>query len=244
MGLAGSPGVIKQQSQKRSLPTEVATAIITSYYSRGVAAADRARDRADKGYTIASAIAASLVAAGVFTHLDKRQGWVQATGLTALGLWLLAALLFIYAVSLPVSQKDDDDPPWTDEVEFADGVAEQVDAEVKTLRQRLLAAVAVTVCATAVTLVALSLGTALAAPSTTERERIVLTPKGDADLAKLCKNSVADVWGILDPGTLKDPVVSLALPAKECNAGKTTVHLPKADIAATEKVSVFPKFRR
>lgn len=238
-----APEDAAKKPKARELPREVANAIIEGYYSRGVAAADRARDRADKGYTIASALAAALVAAGVFAHLDEKPEVVQITGLVALGCWLLAALLFIYAVSLPVRDDEDDAEGWDSELAFANGVATQVSDEVSALRRRLLLAVGATIAATAVTVSALALATTLPAPSKAERERVALTPRGDRYANKLCSRPVGDVWAWLDPSKLTDAIVSLVLPAGECNAGKTTLRMQKADIAATEKVPFFPKFR-
>lgn len=226
---------------EREIPQSVMDTIITGYYTRGVAAADRARDSANRGYTIASAVAAALVAAGVFTHLDQKSLSVQVTGLIALGTWLLAALLFIYAVSLPVRDKSKE-KGWTTDVAFAEGVADQVDNEVKELRRRLIFAVATTVVATALTVTALALATTLPAPNGMERERIVLTAKGDADLAKLCARPVGDAWAAVKPSTLKDAIVSMVLPAKECNAQATTVYLPKTDIVATKRIKYYPRF--
>ena len=80
--------------------------VVESYYSRGVAAADRARDRAERGYTIAGAAAAALVGAGLLANLSQRPAPVQLLALAAVNVWLVAVMLFVWTVAVDVSRPD------------------------------------------------------------------------------------------------------------------------------------------
>lgn len=91
-------------------PTGVRDAVVTAYYPRALGAPDTARSRAQAGYTVASAVAAALIAAGVLSGIDKRPVLVQGLGLTALVLWMITALLFMWAVSAPVRVVEGDQP--------------------------------------------------------------------------------------------------------------------------------------
>jgi hypothetical protein len=86
-----------------SISTGVRDAVVAAYYPRALAAPDSARSRAQAGYTIASAIAAALVAAGVLGGIDRQPGIVRYFGLGTLILWMMAAWLYMSAVSVPVT---------------------------------------------------------------------------------------------------------------------------------------------
>jgi hypothetical protein len=85
-----------------AMPTGVRDAVVSAYYPRALASPDSARSRAQAGYTIASAIAAALVAAGVLSEIDSQPGVIQILGLGALTLWMATAWLYMSAVSVPV----------------------------------------------------------------------------------------------------------------------------------------------
>jgi hypothetical protein len=76
-----------------------ASQISSSHWPRALAAADSARARAQSGFTVASAIATALVAAGIFTDITDRANPARWVGAAALSLWLAAMLLFLLAVS-------------------------------------------------------------------------------------------------------------------------------------------------
>jgi hypothetical protein len=228
-------------SASENVDPEVLKTIIDSYYSRGVEAADRARERAERGYTIASAIAAALVAAGVFAHLSERPTAVQVLGLTALGAWLVAAVLFIFAVAVPVSSPSETDPGWDTEAQFVEGVRKEVAGEVNTLRLRQMFAVVATVVAMLLTVAAFAWATADPGGASPEKARVVVTAKADAALTKLCPG-VQDLYGTLDPDDLDESVISVEAPPGECGPEATSVQTQTANIVAVEKVKRFPRF--
>ncbi|HEX6679798.1 MAG TPA: hypothetical protein VF063_04050 [Gaiellaceae bacterium] len=238
--MSANKGAPPAESTAGKVNAEVLKAVVDAYYARGVTAADRARDRAEKGYTISSAVAAALVAAGAFTKLDERPELVQALGLVSLSLWLLAALLYIWTVAVPL--KFEKDPDWHSGLDFVKGVSQSVWAELLALKPRIVAALVVTVAAiafTAATLVAATVDSGGAAP---ERARVALTPKTDGALRTLCTVPVADLYAIVDPDNLDDDVVQLKAPAGACRATETDLTVPGTAILAVEEVEEFPGF--
>jgi hypothetical protein len=75
--------------------------VVAAYWPRALAAADAARARAQAGFTVASAIATGLVAAGIFTNAAERAHAARDIGAAALALWLGAMLLFLRAIAEP-----------------------------------------------------------------------------------------------------------------------------------------------
>ena len=243
-------GAAKPKDGAANVPTvrpdqEVVKTVIDSYYSRGVAAADRARDGSEKGYTIAGAIAAALVATGLLTNLDKRPELVQVLVLSAVGIWLVAVMLFIWAVAVPVTSAETRDPDaagWSSEADFVQGVGKEVKDELNQLRKRQKAAIFTTVLAVGLTVAALIAGTADPGGASPEKARIALTRQGDVALRRICGSSVADIYATVNPDDLANEVVPLNLPAGECGATVTTIHEPRSAIVAEEKIIRFPRF--
>jgi len=85
-----------------SIPPGVRDAVVAAYYPRALASPDSARSRAQAGYTIASAIATALVAAGVLGNIESQTGVVQSFGLSALIMWMVTAWFYMSSVSVPV----------------------------------------------------------------------------------------------------------------------------------------------
>jgi hypothetical protein len=214
-------------------------AVIDAYYTRGIAVVDRAREAAQRGYTIASAIAAALVTAGVFANLSDRPRLVQVLGLAALGSWLIVAVLFIAAVALPAAQGRD--PDTTTGESFVEMVARRTQEELEVVKSRLARAFAATCAAIAITGTALAVATFDVVDQPVESARIAVTKQGDAALASLCDLPVGDIDARVDPDALDDDIVKLEIPAGKCNAAQTTVRLPKAVIVAERRFTGFPR---
>jgi hypothetical protein len=239
---APTPG--NGQGQQPAIPVDPAVLkpFIDAYYTRGLAATDRARDRAEKGYTIASAIAAALVAAGVFTDLPNSDTSVKVLGLTGLFLWLVAAMLFIWVVSVPVRAPKEQD--WTTADDFVGGVIADIRYELSALRKRLFGALIATLLATIVTIAAFAVATALPTGSDPEKARIALTAKEDTALADLCTAPVGAILGTVDPDNLDEEFVEIKVPAGACNATETTIRVPKSAILGEQKLTRFPRLPR
>jgi hypothetical protein len=229
-----------ETEQAKEPRPDVVKAVVERYYTRGLDAVDRTRQRAERGYTIASAIAAALVAAGLLTHLEERPDLVKILALVGFGLWLIAALVFMWAVAIDVKFKE---PKGYDSWDaFVTGIAEQVRKEIGIINRRLLSAVLVTAVATVVTIAAVSYGVADTGGAAAAPARVELTAQGDRALTKVCGRKVGFVYASVKPDTLDDPIVELKLPAGECSPRATVAHVPKEEVAATYEVHEFPTF--
>lgn len=221
-------------------PEDAVKAVVAGYYTRGLGAVDRSRQRAERGYTIASAIAAALVAAGLLTHLEDRPIVVQVLALLGLSLWLATALLFMIAVALKV--KVDEPAGFRGAGGLIAGIAQQLRTEKDIIDTRLLRAAIATGLATVVTIAALCYGVAEPSVSSPVKSRVELTAQGNKALTNLCGRPVGVIYATVEPVALKEPVVSLELPAGECGLTSTKAQVPKGEITGAEEVKEYPVF--
>jgi hypothetical protein len=228
-----------EQTKKEARP-DVVKAVVERYYTRGLDAVDRSRQRAERGYTIASAIAAALVAAGLLTHLEERPTVVQVLALTGLSLWLVAALLFMVAVAIKV--KVNEPSGYDSWGAFINGIAQQLRDEIRIINGRLLRAVVVTGVATAITIAALCYGVSESGASASVPARVELNAQGNEAVSTVCGHRVGLIYATVSPDSLGDPVVALKLPAGECGPRATVARVRKDEVAATYDVNEFPTF--
>lgn len=76
----------------------VIVAVVGAYYSEAVRAGTAARLRAQAGQSVASVVAAGLVASLTVTELNEQDSLVAWGGVVAVILWVVAALLYMRAV--------------------------------------------------------------------------------------------------------------------------------------------------
>jgi len=219
--------------------TTILETVVTAYYPRAIAAADSARNRAQAGYAIASAIASALVLAGAFTSIEDH-GWpAQVAGGLALLAWVLAGILFLHAVATPVTQPirveelgiDADSPEWVETIlGRAQSERNQVD-------RRNIRAILATIGAVSITIPAIAL-TAFTSLSLNKDEVILsLTRAGKKTVAELCTTAPADaeVRGHLENRTLRREFVVLTMKKGACHGGKekeaATLRIPRTQIS-------------
>lgn len=211
-----------------AIPQDVRSALVNAYYPRALAVPDGARSRAQAAYGISSAIAAALVAAGVFGGLDRRPALVQALGVGALVGWLLAAGLYLVAVSRPFQSAAADQSS-------ADAFATAALTAAKTERDKVdfwqKAAAIVSGVAAVVTVAALS-SALVDTPTDARTATVVLSDKGIASLTKACATTRGALTGLVSPGDLEKEFVRVTLDAGECGAKKTVVEVPRSDVSA------------
>jgi hypothetical protein len=216
------------------VPPEVVSTVVQAYYNRGVTAADLARNQAQQGYTIATAVAAGLVAAGALTNFSSHSDWVLWLGLISLALWFIVALCFVWVVAWPAAVGRD--PDWHTEYEFVEGVATTVQEELNNLRQRLGIAIACTCLATLVTLFALGATAFDVGGTSTQKVSLAVTAKEDAALKSMCGRNLSDIDGTVDPNSLEsDDLIVVTLPPGECGTQLTKVTIPKSEIVADRR---------
>lgn len=211
----------------------VKKAVVDAYYPGALSEADNARSRAQNGYTIAAAVAAAIVAAGVFGDVSKERAYVQGVGFAALVLWLAAAVFFISAVAgkaeLPSAAAAGDADA------FVHAVLERVRSERAAVERRLGFALVTTYIAVAITLAALALALAAPPPGHMVGGRLVLTKPGRATVGAICGGRPVAIAARTDPGALGGEFAHVEL--EGCGGkGKTVdTRLAENDIAAFAK---------
>ncbi|NLT06226.1 MAG: hypothetical protein GXY03_07925 [Solirubrobacterales bacterium] len=228
----GRPAPVEAPKAAETMVTEVAKA----YYPLAVAAADHARTRAQAGYTIASAVAAALVAAGIFADFAELPAVVQGLGFAALLGWLAAALGFMVAVSRrrPTPQEDED-PTSPQENVGALAFVRDVMGDAKQERaavERWLA-IATGAVGVAMALTLLTVGGILLqdSPDPKRAATVTLTADGAAAFAASCDETRRAVRGRLDPGDLGDAFVPVEVAAGVCGSDEVDLRLRRKDVA-------------
>lgn len=225
---------LAQVGEPAEVPDVVATKMAEAYYPRAIAFADSARTRAQAGYTIASAVAAALVAAGLFGDLNEREGWIQFAGVAALVTWLIAAFEFMRAVAVrrrdpeqhkPEVERFDSPLAWVDAILLeADNEREGVERHLR----RAVHVVAIALTLTTLTIV----GVLVERPDDPARRgAFTLFPAGQTAVDEVCTETVTMLEGSVDPGKLKDQFVPVTVDAGSCRETKTTLQLRKRHIA-------------
>lgn len=207
----------------------VAKAVVDAYYPEALQEAENARSRAQSGYTIAGAVAAAIVAAGVFGDLAEEREWVQGLGIVALALWLLAALFYISAVAGRVDLPEGGVA--ADSNAFVTAALDRVKEERQKIDARLTRAFSATCVAVLVTVVALTGVLATAAPVTPMTGQLLLTNAGMATVAEVCGTPERKVAARMDPDSLGAGVSKVTLLSCTDKPEPVEVRLAKGGIA-------------
>jgi MFS family permease len=212
------------------ISSHVAEALVDAYYPEYLNRASAARARAQGAYTIAGAVAAAIVAAGVAGDVRAEHWYVQALGVMALAAWLITACLFIRAVAAPIERRPGGQA--SDVGAFVRGVLERVDREQQTIEARLSQAFTSTVVAVALTFVTLVVALTAPGPSSKLHGHLSLTSEGRRAIGALCGRSPDIVAGRVDPATLGDAFTSVQLDAGTCARQPHTLSLVRGSIVA------------
>jgi hypothetical protein len=208
---------------------QAAQELIKAYYPALVGSADAARARAQNGYTIAGAVAAAIVAAGVFGDFTSATTLVRVLGSVALGLWLLTALLYVYAVAGRV--------PWPagpagNVHEFSKQVARFAKEGREKVEDRTRWAQLATWAAVLVTAVAILAAVLEPHRSTAVEANILLSPGGASAVSRLCSHSSNVIHGSVEPESLGRSTIAITTVAGQCGSQEATLHLPTRDVVA------------
>jgi hypothetical protein len=203
---------IPQRTPHQLSPAAV-KAVIDAYYPSALATGDRLRARALNGFTVASAVAAALVAAGLVTGLGRLGGWLGAVGVLAVALWFAAAAGYLWAVTGKVTV--DKRPAAQSDAELADRRLDRADKEVDALAPRLQKAFVLTLAALMAT--AAALGLAAFAPADPRQEAtVLLTADGARELRRVCGNQGSVVHARVDPDRLNRTLIPFRIVPKDC----------------------------
>lgn len=207
----------------------VADEVVKAYYPTVVSSGDAARTRAQTAYTIASAVATAIIAAGIFGGIEDQSTGVKVLAVMALVAWLVAAGLFMFAVAGQVTPPNSGEEP--DGSAFVRAVIGNAHAERRAVAERSERAMGASVVAMAITLVAVLATWLTPAKSTKAHGAVALTPRGARQVAALCEQAETKVVnGSFDPGKLAEPFVVVELDDGSCSGTARTVRLRKATV--------------
>jgi hypothetical protein len=209
-----------------STPGEMRDAIVRAHYVRLMASPDTARARAQAAYGISSAIAVALVAAGLFGGLDTQPPEVQGIAIAALVAWLVAAALFLHAVSSPFEMDLSATLSKDDVVKAAlDGIRDERTKIDGWQRKAQLAA------AVAALLTVAALVFALRTDRGREQEAMVMiSAAGAARLQAACGDVPATLIGTVTENSLRERFVDMTLDPGMCGHASVGIALPRTAI--------------
>jgi hypothetical protein len=211
------------------IPTDVRDAVVSAYYPRALAVSDAARARAQAAYGISSAIAAALVAAGVFGHLEDRAVSVQVVGVAALVAWLVAAGLFLIAVSRPFQVAT---ATQNSVSAFVHAALDAARVERKKVDDWQKWAAITSAVAALITVVALVLALAVEPPSAVRSATVRVSNTAAAALGALCTSSRNELKVSFDPASLESQLVTMKADPGQCGPTAVDVSLPRAQLLA------------
>lgn len=210
------------QGQKPKLNTDQVTAVVDARFRRDVGAPEAARQRAQAGWVVVSAVSAALVSAGALGDLDQESTGLRLVGLAALLFWIAAAALFLWAVAVPAKQYDPPRVKGTAQVLKHILTSAKNERDVIDSRQWWARAAS----AVAVVLTAITLGILLFSPADeSARKDVLLQPNAEArkDFARLCDVPEAPdrIPASLETKTAGDGTLEVKFPAGTCGPSET-----------------------
>jgi len=204
------------------LSPDAVKAIVDAYYPNALATGDRLRTRALNGFTVASAVAAALVAAGLVTGLGRLGGPLEAAGVLAVVLWLAAAAAYLWAVTGRVAA--DKRPAAQSDAELANRRLDRANREVDALAPRIQRGFFLTLCGLTVTIVAIVIA-AFAPPDPRQWATVTLTTDGAQELGRVCGKRRSTVRARVDPDRLGRNLIAFRIVAKDCGGRRLDVYL-------------------
>jgi hypothetical protein len=204
----------------------VRSAIVDAYYPRALSLPDTARSRAQAAYGVTSAVAAALIALGAFGSLGERPFAVQVLGFLALCGWLVAALLFMRAVSATVESV----PAEHDADAFARAVVAATKRERQEIEKRLRLALGSAVVAAAVTVAALGAIVRVPASVQSVAATVDLSKRGQETVAALCGTPHQTIHGRLSESSLRERFLTITMDPTACQGRQVKLHVPIEDV--------------
>jgi hypothetical protein len=204
-------------------------AIVAGHYAQVLSEPATARTRAQTAYTIASATAAALVAAGVLADIGSYPAVVQVLGGLALGGWIVSAALFMHVSQQAKTTKAADTPAaekLLSSREFvfkalarAKDIADAVDRRLNNAIRASWVALAITGFAFVSTLL-------WPAHLETAQANLILSPEGAKTVAPLCDTPRTMLEGELQVGSLSKDYAVIEIDPGGCRDRSVTLLVP------------------
>jgi hypothetical protein len=207
-------------------------AISSAYYGKEIGAAESARERAQRSYTIAGAVATTLLAAGVFTDIASQSTIVKIAGVVTLVAWVVVAVLFTRAIASPIKRIEDANP--SDAAAFSRLALTKAREERDKIDELLGDAQIAAALASLATITTLLLAFFL--PADRSDVTMTLTDRGMAAVDEACPERVdgGPLRASLVLSSLEDDFVTAKLEPGVCDSHETELRLPRDDVLAVD----------
>lgn len=197
-------------------------AIVNAYYPSVLAEPGSVRARAQVAYTVASAIAGALVTAGALSGVSSLHPVVQAFGALAVAAWLVATGLFVH-VAKGVTVPSPPEAGLLTADTFAQHALDATRKEATRIEGRLDAAARATWAALGLTGIAMGGALLVPDPTTTASARVVLSEEGRAAVAAACGEAGGALEGDMDLDSLDDRYAVIEVARGRCQAHRPVV---------------------
>ncbi|MFF5014332.1 hypothetical protein [Streptomyces sp. NPDC001165] len=232
MTAQSSPEQSTAEERERVLETVLGPAS-EAYYSERVRAGSEARIRAQAAQSTVTLFASGVVAALTFTQLDDRPLITRWTGVVAVALWLLAAVLYLRAVAQPVPTLAGPSHA-RDRLGLLNAVLKRADDEAAQVDKRQKHANWVVMAALVVSVVTVGLAAIVGPEKETVSGTVVVSPSYAKSARALCALRGDRITGGIDKTSLGTAFVRVTVGAKKCGSGtgKAELVVPKAAVRA------------
>lgn len=204
-----------------------------AYYAERVRSGSGARLRAQAAQSTVTLFAGGLVAALTFTQLDNRPEITRWAGVVAVGLWLLAAVLYLRAVAQPVSALAGPSHA-RDRLDLLNAVLKRADDEAAQIDRRQRHANWVVTAALIASLGTVVLATALGPEEKRLSGSVLLSPSYAKSARTLCGLTGDRIAGRIDKASLSAAFVRITVSARNCGGGtgERELAVPRAAVRA------------
>ncbi|BBA98994.1 hypothetical protein RVR_5433 [Actinacidiphila reveromycinica] len=209
--------------------------ISEAYYGERVRSGSSARMRAQAAQSTLTLFAGGLVATFTYAGLDDRQVPAQVAGIAAVVFWLLAAVLYLYAVAAPVKVLAGPQRVRSREA-LVEAVLQLTRDEADAVDGRQRWANRSSVAAMCATLLALGLGVLMEPQQETRAGTVAVEAGYRSQLSSLCPGTAATLRGQVDEQTVGKDFLSLSTSPGVCGRDAVELLIPRPAIRAISLV--------
>ncbi|MFI7613811.1 hypothetical protein ACIBP6_21535 [Nonomuraea terrae] len=222
--------MVPGSEDRSALLDKVVDAVGDAYYSDRVRSGTSARTRAQTAQSTITLFAGGLVAALTFTALASHPLLTRIIGVTAVVLWLCAAMMYVWAISLPVNQlvKIRDA---TDVEDFVAKVLQKSDIETEEVDKRQRWATRTTAAALALSALTFGLAVLVGPAEKVVSGVVIVEQKQLASVAGACRFVPQNaIEGRIKEATINAAFVEIAVKRGTCAPGVTVLRIPRTSI--------------
>jgi hypothetical protein len=212
--------------------------VAQAFYARQINLPEIARSRAQAGFGVATLLATGLIAAGILSEFPSLSLLVQISGIVTVSLWVLASIIFLWAIAIPVKVDEREQGEQRESVFVSTTLNDSLDLYDKiTWRSKVAALAAIA----AIVLSLISFVLVVTVPRPDPRNTaadVVLTGGAFRLVSDACPRAVISmkppaVIADINPNSLNASRISLRLGPAQCRGvSNESIDLPRADILA------------